>query len=224
MTYDFRAWNRPFRLSTELYNKALSNIILYRLDNVRLIYSGENSTKGYSRGIDVRLNGEFVPDAESWISLSLMDSKLEKPSTDMGKFPSPSDQTFSMNIFFQDYLPGYPTIRAHINISFATGIPIISPYNERYDQYHRLPPYRRVDLGMTKVIKSSYSDLPGNNLFSCFDEIVAGIEVFNLLDINNTISYLWIRTVNNLSGQMRQFAVPDYLTGRSLNFRISATF
>jgi hypothetical protein len=129
-----------------------------------------------------------------------------------------------MNIFFQDYLPGYPTYRAHINIAFATGIPIISPYNERYDQFHRLPSYRRVDLGMTKVIKSRYSDLPVKNFFSNFNEIVAGIEVFNLLDINNTISYLWIRTVNNLSGQTRQFAVPNYLTGRSLNFKISTTF
>lgn len=224
MTYDFKAWGRPFRLSTELYNKALSNIIFYRLDNVRLIYSGENNARGYSRGLDVRLNGEFVADAESWISFSLMDSKLEIPLSGPGKFPSPSDQTLSIDIFFQDYLPVYPSFRAHINIAFATGIPIVSPYNERYDQYHRLPPYRRVDLGITKVIKSKNSALPAKNFFSHFGEIIAGIEVFNLLDINNTISYLWLSTVNNLSGQMRHFAVPDYLTGRSLNFKISATF
>lgn len=224
MNYYFRAWGRPFCLTTELYNKALSNIIPYRLDNVRIIYSGENSANGYSRGLDLRLNGEFVPDAESWISLSVMDSKLEIPSENIGKFPSPSDQTFNMNIFFQDYLPGYPTWRAHINISFVTGIPVISPYNDRYDQYHRLPTYRRVDLGITKIIKSANSPLSKFKPLKYFDEIFAGVEIFNLLDINNTISYLWIKTVNNLSGQMRQFAIPDYLTGRSLNFKLSATF
>ncbi len=224
MHYYFNAWGRPFRLTTELYNKVLSNIIPYRLDNVRLIYSGENSAQGFSRGIDFHLNGEFVPNAESWISISVMDSKLEIPSKNIGKFPSPSDQAFNMNIFFQDYLPGYPTWRAHINIAFVTGIPVISPYNDRYDQYHRLPSYRRVDLGITKIIKGPNSPLPGSKLLKYFNEVFAGVEIFNLLDINNTISYLWIKTVNNLSGQMRQFAVPDYLTGRSLNLRLSATF
>jgi hypothetical protein len=224
MNYYFKAWERPFSFTVELYNKILSNIIPYRLDNVRIIYSGENSASGSSRGLDLRLNGEFVPDAESWISLSVMDSKLRIPSENISKFPSPSDQTFNMNIFFQDYLPGYPTWRAHINISYVTGIPIISPYNNRYDQYHRLPAYRRVDLGITKVIKGPKSPLKGVKLLKYFDEVFAGAEIFNLLDINNTISYFWIRTVNNLSGQMRQFAVPNYLTGRSLNFRLSATF
>jgi hypothetical protein len=224
MNYYFSAWGRPFRFTTELYNKSLSDIIPYKIDNVRLIYSGENSAQGYSRGIDFHLNGEFVPGAESWISLSLMDSKLEIPSENMGKFPSPSDQTFNMNIFFQDYLPGYPTWRAHINISFVTGIPVVSPYNDRYDQYHRLPAYRRVDLGITKIIKGPGSPQSGSKFLSIFNEVFAGIEIFNLLDINNTISYLWVKTVNNLSGQSRQFAIPNYLTGRSLNFKLSATF
>lgn len=224
MSYNFRAWERPFTLSAELYNKILSNIIPYRLDNVRIIYSGENSAEGYSRGLDFRLNGEFVPDAESWISLSIMDSKLRIPSENIGWFPSPSDQTVNVNLFFQDYLPGYPAWRAHINISYVTGIPVISPYNDRYDQYHRLPAYRRVDLGITKVIKGPGSPLKGDRMLKYFNEVYAGAEIFNLLDINNTISYFWVRTVNNLSGQNRQFAVPNYLTGRSLNFKLSATF
>jgi hypothetical protein len=224
MNYYFIAWGRPFRLSTELYNKVLSGIIPYRLDNVRILYSGENSAEGYSRGIDFHLNGEFVPGAESWISLSLMDSKLEIPSKNTGKFPSPSDQTLNMNIFFQDYFPGYPAWRAHINISFVTGVPVISPYNDRYDQYHRLPAYRRVDMGITKIIKSRNSVSAGGRLLKYFDEVFVGAEIFNLLDINNTISYLWIKTVNNLSGEMRQFAVPNYLTGRSLNLKLSAVF
>jgi hypothetical protein len=224
MTYRFRAWDRPFTLTGEFYNKTLSNIIPYRLDNLRVIYSGINSAEGFSRGLDFRLNGEFVPDAESWISLSVMDSKLKIPSENMGFFPSPSDQTFNMNVFFQDYLPGYPSWRAHINISFVTGIPVISPYNNRYDQFHRLPSYRRVDLGITRVIKGPGSPLNRASVLSYIDEIYAGAEIFNLLDINNTISYFWVRTVNNLDGQNRQFAVPNYLTGRSLNFKLSATF
>jgi hypothetical protein len=224
MNYYFKAWGRPFSLTTEIYNKVLSDIIPYKLDNVRILYSGENSAKGYSRGIDFHLTGEFVPGAESWISLSLMDSKLEIPSRNIGQFPSPSDQTFNMNIFFQDYLPGYPTWRAHINIAFVTGIPVISPYNDRYNEFHRLPSYRRADLGITKIIKGGNSAFTGGKLLKYFDNVFAGVEIFNLLDINNTISYLWIKTVNNMDGQMRQFAVPNYLTGRSLNFRLSATF
>ena len=194
------------------------------MDNVRLIYSGENSADGFSRGLDLRLNGEFVEGAESWISFSLMDSKLEIPTSGYGWFPSPSDQTFSANIFFQDYFPGYPSWRAHITIAFATGLPAISPYDDRYDQYYRLPPYRRVDLGMTKVIKSRNDIGSSKRFLRFFDEIVAGIEIFNLLDINNTVSYYWVSTLNNLSGQSREYAIPDYLTGRCLNLKIMTKF
>jgi hypothetical protein len=224
MSYDFMAWERPFRLTAEIYNKILSDIIPYYMDNVRLIYSGENSAEGFSRGLDLRLNGEFVEGAESWISLSLMDSRLVIPSSGYGWFPTPSDQTFSTNIFFQDYFPGYPTWRAHITIAFATGLPIISPFSDRYDQYYRLPPYRRVDLGMTKIIKSRNSVVSPKSFFRFFDELVAGVEIFNLLDINNTVSYFWVRTLNNLSGQSREYAIPDYLTGRCLNLKIMAKF
>ena len=222
--YYFEAWGRPFAFNTEVYNKSLSNIIPYRLDNVRIIYSAENTAGGYSRGIEMRINGEFVEGAESWISLSLMDSKLKIPSAMMGYFPSPSDQTININIFFQDYLPGYPTWRAHLIISYVTGIPIISPYNDRYDQYHRLPDYRRVDLGVTKVIRRLESGKKDIKYFRYVKELIAGAEVYNLMDINNTISYLWIRTVNNLSGDTRQYAVPNFLTGRSLNLSLTATF
>jgi hypothetical protein len=223
-TYDFKAWDRPFRLSAEIYNKTLSNIIPYKVDNVRIIYSGENSAEGFARGVDLRLNGEFVPGAESWVSMSVMSSKLRIPGEIDEYFPAPFDQTFSMNIFFQDYLPGNPTWRAHINIYYATGLPIVSPYNDRYDQYHRLPDYRRVDLGITKAIKSKNSSSASDGFLRYFEEITAGLEVFNLLDINNTVSYFWVKTVNNISGRSRQFAVPEYLTGRSLNIRIMATF
>ncbi|MGQ9621294.1 MAG: TonB-dependent receptor [Bacteroidales bacterium] len=220
MSYDFKAWERPFRFTAEAYNKKLTNIIPYRLDNVRIIYEGINMASGYSRGIDLRLNGEFVEGAESWFSLSVMDSRLKIPELGRVMFPSPSDQTFSLNIFFQDYLPGNPSYRAHINIAFVTGLPVTSPFNNRYDQYHRLPPYRRVDLGLTKVIRNA-DLIAGKDVIK---EVIASLEIFNLLDINNTVSYFWVKTVNNQSGRSRYFAIPDYLTGRSLNLKISVFF
>ena len=223
-SYDFTAWERPFRLNAELYNKQLYDIIPYHLDNVRLIYSGVNSATGFSRGIDLRLNGEFIEGAESWVSLSVMDSKLKIKGSGYGYFPSPSDQTFSTNIFFQDYFPSYPSVRAHLNISFASGLPIISPFNERYDRYFRLPPYRRADIGFTKVIKSKNQTVSLSSFLRHFEELVAGIEVYNILDINNTVSYFWVKTITNLSGDSRQYAIPDYLTGRCLNFRLIAKF
>ncbi len=222
MSHSFRAGDRPFKFTAEVYNKILSDIIPYRLDNVRIIYDGVNSASGFSRGIELRLNGEFVEGAESWFSLSVMDSKLRIPGSLERMFPSPSEQTVILNIYFQDYLPGNPAYRAHVNISFATGLPVTSPFNSRYDQFHRMPPYRRVDLGMTRVFRKPRFSVAGRTFI--FREIVAGIEVFNLLDISNTVSYFWVKTVNNYSGTSRQYAIPDYLTGRSLNFRLAAYF
>ncbi len=224
ISYDFVSNGRPFRISAEIYNKSLGSIIPYRVDNVRLIYSGKNEAIGYSRGIDFRLNGEFVPGSESWLSVSLMDSRLEIPVSGHGDFPSPSDQTLSVDLFFQDYLPSYPSLRAHLNLAFTTGIPVISPFSDRYDLYHRLPAYRRVDLGLTKVFKNMKTKDTDSGRQGIFNEIVIGFEIFNLLDINNTVSYLWVRTVNNYSGISRQYAIPNYLTGRSLNLKVSASF
>lgn len=221
--YDFTMGSTPFHLSVEAYYKALHNIIPYKYDNIRIIYSAENSAEGYVRGIDLRLNGEFVKNAESWVSMSVMDAKHNILNDDYGYFPAPSDTRFSVNVFFQDYFPSNPNYRAHINLHYSTGIPVSSPYTDRYDSYRRMPPYRRVDIGFTRVIKSNKSSM-GINFLSYFDEIIAGIEVFNLLDIRNTISYNWLTTVNNLSGESRQFAVPNYLTGRSLNLKFMVKF
>lgn len=221
--FDFSLGLTPFRFTGEIYYKGLDNIIPYKYDNVRIIYSAENSAQGFVRGLDLRLNGEFVKDAESWISLSLMDARHDIQDDDYGYYPAPSDVRFSTNIFFQDYFPSNPAYRAHINIHFSTGIPVSSPYTNRYDNYHRMPSYRRVDLGFTRVFKSRYNT-GGGKFLSLFREVVAGFEVFNLLDIRNTISYNWLTTVNNLSGESRQYAIPNYLTGRSFNIKLSFEF
>lgn len=223
------SWNliigtTPFRLTAEAYYKRLNNLIPYKFDNVRIIYSGENSAEGRVKGLDLRIHGEFVRDAESWVSVSIMDARHNILDDNYPEYPAPTDIRFSTNIFFQDYFPSDPSYKAHINIHFSTGMPVSSPYEDRYDNYYRMPPYRRVDIGFTKVLKDKMAHIGKDNRFSFFESIIIGMEIFNLIDINNTISYHWLTTVNNLNGESRQFAVPNYLTGRSLNLRVTATF
>lgn len=223
LDYNFSAGIRPLKLTAEVYYKKLDDIIPYKYDNVRIIYSAENNASAYISGIDLRINGEFVKNAESWISLSLMQAKYDIIGDNTGYFPSPSDVRFSTNIFFQDYFPSNPGYRAHINLHYSTGMPLSSPLSDNYENYNRMPSYRRVDIGFTRVFRNEYS-MSDANFLSFFDEIIAGIEVFNLLDIRNTISYHWLSTVNNLSGETRQFAIPNYLTGRALNIKLMCKF
>lgn len=218
--YDFTAWERPFRFTVEAYGKMFDRLIPYKVDNVRLSYYGGNIAEGYATGVDMRVNGEFVPGVESWFSLSLMKSEIRIPELSTGWFPAPFDQRVHFSIFFQDYLPGHPDFRAHINISFGTGIPTSPPGKEQWDIWFRMPPYRRVDIGFSKVLYSTVS----RNKDSFMKELVGGIEIFNLADIRNTISYTWIRTVRNSQGQTREYAVPNYLTRRSLNLKLTAQF
>lgn len=218
--YDFTAWDRPFRFTAEGYGKIFNRLIPYTVDNVRLIYYGGNIAEGYSAGLDLRVNGEFVRGVESWFSLSVMRSEMRIPLYSTGWFPAPFDQRVNFSIFFQDYLPGHPDFRAHINIAFGTGIPASPPGREQWDVWFRIPPYRRIDIGFSKV-------LAGNNNLkenSFMKELMAGIELFNLSDIRNTISYTWIRTVRNSEGQIREYAVPNYLTGRVVNLKVTARF
>jgi hypothetical protein len=168
----------------------------------------------------MRVNGEFVEGVESWFSLSFMKSDMRIPSYNSGWYPAPFDQRVSFSIFFQDYLPGHPDFRAHINIAFGTGIPVSPPDRDQWDIWFRMPPYRRVDIGFSKVLIGT--DRGKNRSF--MKELIAGIEILNLADIRNTISYTWIRTVRNREGITREFAVPNYLTSRSLNLKLTARF
>jgi len=220
MHYDFMAWERPFRFTAEAYGKFFDRLVPYTVDNVRLIYYGGNIAEGYSAGLDFRVNGEFVKGVESWFSLSFMKSEMNIPSYNSGWYPSPFDQRVNFSIFFQDYLPGHPDFRAHINIAFGTGIPTSPPEKEQWDIWFRMPPYRRVDIGFSQVIVGGDRRDPG----PVIKELTAGLEVFNLTDIRNTISYTWIRTVRNSEGKSLGYAVPNYLTSRSLNLKITARF
>lgn len=224
LKYDFIAWDRPFRFTAEMYGKLQRELIPYKVENVRIDYFGGNIARGYTAGIDMRVNGEFVEGAESWFSLSIMKSAMEIPSLKTSWYPSPFDQRVNANIFFQDYLPGHPDFRAHVNLVFGTGVPVSPPERDTWDVFFRMPPYRRIDLGFSKIFAGEANGHQIGKPGSIFRELSAGVEIFNLADIRNVISYTWIKTVQNSDGLSGQYAVPNYLTRRRLNFRITARF
>lgn len=215
-------WDRPFRIVTEYYFKYLRNLVTYELENVRLRYSAVNDADGYATGLDFRINGQFVKGIESWFSASVMTVREKlRSKPELGFLPRPTDQLFNASINFQDYLPKDPTWRVALTLSFGTGIPFNPPQFERTAQTFRIPPYRRVDVAFYKVFKEE-GKISKYKSFNVFKSAWAGVEVFNLLGIRNTISYLWIKDINSANPDLttgRQFGVPNYLTNRLLNLK-----
>ena len=230
-TYTFEALNRRFKLSSEFYYKQLSQLNPYNIDNVRIVYSGKNNAKGYATGADFKINGEIVKGLESWATLSLMkteenlvddsytttNSDGTTTTTYPGYIPRPTDQRFNFSLYFQDYIPKYPSIKAHLNLVFGSGLPFGPPDSPRYKSTLRMPPYRRVDLGVSKEITGSLLD--PDKRFGPFKRLWLGIDIFNLFNINNTISYYWVTDIRS-----QQYAVPNYLTSRRMNFKVVADF
>ena len=226
--YLFYKWGRPFKWITEVYYKDLENLIPYKVDNVRIQYLANDLSNGYATGIDIKVNGEFVPGVESWASLSVMktaedivgDTKIDANgnTVEAGFIPRPTDQRVNFSMFFQDYIPGKPKYKMHLNLIYGTGLPFGPPNGEKYQDVLRIPNYRRVDIGFSAVLKSAdkKSKLKWLNTFN---SIWVSAEVFNLLDINNTVSYLWVADVSG-----REYAVPNYLTARQLNAKLIFTF
>ncbi|WP_289055073.1 TonB-dependent receptor [Carboxylicivirga marina] len=224
----FEAMNREFKFTSEAYYKHMTNLNPYQVDNVRIRYSGENNAKGYATGIDFKLHGEFVKGVESWANLSIM--KTEEDILDdyyietdeegnenivyPGYIPRPSDQRVSFSLFFQDYLPNNPSFRVNLNLIFATGLPFGPPQSPRYLATNRMPAYRRVDIGFSKDL-TKWINKKNTIVKDCW----IGLEVFNLFDISNTISYYWVRDIHN-----RQYAVPNYLTSRRINLKLTTYF
>ncbi len=236
--YNFRAWNRPFKLVTEVYYKILNDLITYNVDNVRIIYSGYNDSDGYAMGLDMKLNGEFVKGVDSWLSFSIMKTeedirgdlapvfdededgnKVQIGEADPGYIPRPTDQRVNIGLFFQDYLPGNPSYKMHIQINYATGLPYSTPgkYYER--KKLRMPAYKRVDLGFSKVLKSEGKVYPKGHFLHHVKDSWLSLEVFNLLDNNNAVSMEWVQ---DYSG--RKYAVENSLTGRRINLKLSVRF
>lgn len=232
--YVFYAWSRSFKLSTEVYYKILKDLIPYKIDNVHLDYSAQNMANGYAYGIDFKINGEFVQGIESWASLSLMQTKedidgdfyynSDNVRIEPGYYPRPTDQIVNFSLYFQDYLPMNPSYKLNLSLHYGSGLPFTSPESDRYDQVFKMKAYKRVDLGLSKVIISEDRKFENSRWLNAFDNMWISFEVFNLLDINNTISYMWIKTVNNQAGNASQYAVPNYLTSRRLNLKLTAKF
>ena len=226
--YLFYKWGRPFKWITELYYKDLENLIPYKVDNVRIQYLANDLSNGYATGIDIKVNGEFVPGVESWASLSVMktaedivgDTKTDANgnTVESGYIPRPTDQRVNFSMFFQDYIPGKPKYKMHLNLIYGTGLPFGPPNGKKYQDVLRIPNYRRVDIGFSAVLKAADKKSKIKWL-STFNSIWVSAEVFNLLDINNTVSYLWVADVSG-----REYAVPNYLTARQLNAKLIFTF
>ena len=227
--YNFRSWNRPFKFVVEAYYKILNNLVPYEIENVRIRYYAQNLAKGYATGVDFRLNGELAKGAESWISLSVMkiaedlknDSYVDNNGVTRypGYIPRPTDQRVNFNIFFQDYVPKFPMFKVHLNLLYGTGMPFGPPLHQRYKDTLRIPPYRRVDIGFSALIKGEKRVLKPSNPFKYLKTVWLSLEVFNLLQVNNVISYLWVADVNG-----NQWAVPNYLTRRQLNIKLIVNF
>ena len=235
--YIFSMWDRPFKLTTEVYYKWLNDLIPYKIENVRIQYAGENIASGYAAGIDLKLNGEFVPDAESWFTASLMQTREdivgdsvavtidgEKVYEDAGFYSRPTEQLFTAGVYFQDYLPNNPDYKVQLSAFYGTGLPLSHPDEEQYYTTFKMRPYRRVDLGFSKVLKRENQQMNPNNPFRYFTSIWVSGEIFNLLGINNEASYTWIKTISNQQGVPAQFGVPNYLTGRRFNVKLTARF
>jgi hypothetical protein len=211
--YTFKAYDRPFKFTAEAYYKGVSNYIPYTVDNVQIRYAGENRGSAFSTGLDFKLFGEFVPGTDSWLTLSLMESKERYDGL---KTPRPTEQRYSIGLYFQDYWPGSDHYRVHLRGVMNDGLPFYSPLSGRASGIFRTPAYRRVDLGATRVWKADNARFMRRPTWRHVDEMTLGLEVFNLLDINNTNSYYWVTAVDNV-----QYAVPNYLTGRTLNVSLS---
>lgn len=210
--YRFKMANRLFRFSTEAYYKILQNLVPYSINNVKVVYYGDNVCNGHATGIDFKLYGEFVPGTDSWITLSLMDTKMNLNGRSL---PLPTDQKWAANLFFTDYFPGTTRWKMSLKLAFADGLPFSAPHRELQRNSFRAPAYRRADIGMSyRLINNEdhHSLIALKNLW-------LGVDCLNLLGINNVNSYYWITDVTN-----QQYAVPNYLTGRQINARILLEF
>lgn len=212
--FTFRALNRPFKLTAEAYYKNISRMISYEYDNLKVNYSGVNDSKGYIMGLDLRFFGQFVEGSDSWISFSLMKTQQELNGK---KMPMPSDHRYSVALFFTDYFPKFPKLKFALRGIFSDGLTMVPPRQSRDVTWFRAPAYKRVDIGLSyQIVGSPKGKQPRKGWLK---DLTIGVDLFNLFDITNVSSYYWITDVNNL-----QYAVPNYLTRRQFNVRLSMEF
>ena len=210
--YRFRMNNQRFKFSAEAYYKALSNIVPYSVSNVKVVYYGQNECSGHAAGLDFKLYGEFVPGTDSWLSLSLMDTKMKLNGKSI---PLPTDQRYAVNLFFTDYFPGSRKWRMSLKLAFADGLPFAAPHKELETNSFRATAYRRADIGMSYQLL----DNSRHEKKTFLKNVTLGVDCLNLFGIDNVNSYYWVTDVTN-----QQYAVPNYLTGRQLNARVLLEF
>lgn len=215
--YNFKMWNRPFKWVTELYYKSLSDVNVYSIDNVRIRYVANNNATAYAKGLDFRLNGEFVPGTESWISFGYL--KTEENYENKGYIARPTDQRLKFAMLFQDYMPNIPSVKLYLNVVYNTGLPGGAPaYSDPYLYQNRLNDYRRADVGFSKVFVDSNTKTAKANWLKNFKELSVGVEIFNLFNNQNAITNTWVRDVYSKN----QYAIPNYMTSRVFNVKINA--
>ena len=210
--YRFNLNNRPFKFTAEAYYKLLSRLVPYSVSNVKVVYYGDNESSGHAAGIDLKLYGEFVEGTDSWISLSVMDTRMKLNGKSI---PLPTDQRYSLNLFFTDYFPGTDRWKMSLKLAFADGLPFSAPHQELENNSFRAAAYKRADIGMSYRLLDNEHRLKNTP----FRNIWLGVDCLNLFGINNVNSYYWITDVTN-----HQYAIPNYLTGRQLNARVLFEF
>jgi hypothetical protein len=216
--FSFDVWGRPFKLISEVYYKNLTNVNTYTIDNVKIRYSANNNATAYATGVDLRLNGEFVPGTESWISIGYL--KSEENSEDRGYISRPTDQRFKFAMLFQDYVPNIPNIRMYLNLVFNTGVPGGSPsYVDPYNYQNRLNAYKRADIGISYVFTDAKNQF-NNGWKSNLKEFSVGFEIFNMFDVQNAITNTWVRDAYS-----KQFyGIPNFMTQRVFNIKLDMKF
>ncbi len=217
--YSFKLWNRPFKLTTEAYYKKLTDVNPYTLENVRIRYRARNNAEAYAYGLDLRLNGEFVPGTESWVSFGYL--KTEENIDNRGYIARPTDQRLKFAVLWQDYVPRIPNLKMYLNMVYNTGLPGGSPsYADPYLFQRRLPDYKRADLGILYVLADQKRQHPKGHWLHKFKELNLGVEIFNIFDVQNSITNTWVRDVYT----KRQFGIPNFMTGRVFNVKLGMRF
>ncbi len=210
--YRFSINNRPYKFTAEAYYKALGNLVPYSVSNMKVVYYGNNECSGHAAGIDMKLYGEFVPGTDSWVSLSIMNTNMKLNGKSI---PLPTDQRFAVNLFFTDYFPGTKRWKMSLKLAYADGLPFSAPHQELETNVFRAPAYKRADIGLNYLVLNN----EGKSGSKALKKIWLGLECLNLLGINNVNSYYWITDVTN-----QQYAVPNFLTGRQINARVTLDF
>jgi len=215
--YNFKLWKRPFKLVSEAYYKSMDDVNTYTLENVRIRYRANNNAEAYAYGLDMRLNGEFVPGTESWFSFGYL--KTEENQDGRGFIARPTDQRLKFGILFQDYMPVLPNLKLYLNLVYNTGLPGGSPsYADVYQYQSRLRDYRRADIGFSYVFTEKNNERPDKHWLKKFDDLSLGFEVFNLFDNQNAITNTWVRDAFTKN----QYGIPNFMTTRVFNLKLTA--